>query len=61
MESDAWILIVNAGRNVLDDGPFAEIERLAVQFSLDVALSPHRAARAPPDSQSVDRRDGAAE
>lgn len=60
VESDAWILIVNAGRNVLDDGPYAEIERLALQFSLDVALTQHRNARAPPQHQHGRRRDTAA-
>lgn len=60
MESNAWILIVNAGRNVLDDGPLAEIERLAMQFSLDVALSPHRIARAPPGRRHTGRSDTAA-
>lgn len=51
VESDAWILVVDASRNFLDDGPLAEVERLAMQFSLDVALSPHRTARAPPKRQ----------
>lgn len=60
MESKAWILIVNAGRNVLDDGPLAEIERLAMQFSLDVALSPHRTARAPPGRRHTGWSDTAA-
>lgn len=60
VESDAWILIVNAGRHVMDDGPLTEIERLAMQFSLDVALSPHRFARAPPGRRQVVRRDTAA-
>jgi len=60
VESDAWILVVNAGRNVLDDGPIAEVERLCLQFSLDVALSPHRIARAPPDEKQTGRRDTAA-
>ena len=60
VESEAWILIVNAGRNVLDEGPLAEVERLAMQFSLDVALSPHRIARAPPGRRHMGRRDTAA-
>lgn len=60
MESEAWILIVNAGRNVLDDGPLAEVERLAMQFNLDVALSIHRIARAPPGRRHMGRSDNAA-
>ncbi|MCO6438620.1 MAG: hypothetical protein J5J06_16125 [Phycisphaerae bacterium] len=60
VESDAWILIVNAGRHVLDDGPLTEIERLAMQFGLDAALSPHRSARAPPTREGTGRRDTAA-
>ncbi len=54
VKSDAWILIVNAGRDVLDQGPRAEVERLAMQFSLDVALSPHRTA--PPKASGPKRR-----
>ena len=53
VEADTWILVVNRSRNVLDDGPLAEIERLVTQFNLDVALSPHRIARAPPDRKDT--------
>ena len=60
MDGEAWILIVNAGRNVLDDGPFVEVERLAMQFTLDVALSPRRTARAPPERRYTGRSDTAA-
>lgn len=60
VESDAWIMIVNRGRHVLDDGPLAEIERLAMQFSLDVALSPLRTPRAPPRHCHEGRRGTAA-
>lgn len=60
VESDAWILIVNGGRNVLDDGPLADVERLALQFSLDVALSPHSTTRTPPNRRRKGRRDTAA-
>jgi len=60
VESEAWILIVNRGRNVLDHGPLTQIERLAMQFGLDVALSPDRISRAPPDQKRVGRRDTAA-
>lgn len=57
LDSDAWIMIVNRGMNVLDDGPLSQIERLAMQFGLDVALSPHRIARAPPQRGRQGRRD----
>ncbi len=60
MESEAWILIVNAGRNVLDDGPLAEAKRLVMHFNLDVALSSPRAARSPPKRQHAGRKDTAA-
>jgi len=60
MESDAWILIVNAGLNVLDDGPLAEVERLSMQFSMDVTLSPRRPPRAPPEQERRGRRGTAA-
>lgn len=60
VENDAWLIVVNAGRNVLDHGPLAEIERLAMQFSLDVALSPHRIARSPPNRERAGRRETAA-
>lgn len=60
VESEAWIMIVTGGRNVLDDGPLKEIERLVMQFGLDLALSPHRVARAPPGQKRAGRRDTAA-
>jgi len=52
VESDAWIMIVNRGRNVLYDGPFTQIARLSMQFGLDAALAPHRIARAPPNQKA---------
>lgn len=60
MESDAWVFVVNGNRNVVDEGPLPEVERLAMQFSLDVALSTHRTARAPPDRRKAGWRDTAA-
>ena len=60
VESDSWILVVNANRNVLDYGPLAEVERLAMHFSRETALSPHRTARAPPAQRHTSRRDTAA-
>ena len=51
VESEAWIMVVNAWREVLYVEPLAEIERLAMQLELDEALPSHRIARAPPEQQ----------
>jgi len=59
VESDAWILIINADRSVIDDGPLAEVERLAMQFSLNAA-APHSTSRSPPRRRYIGWREAAA-
>lgn len=59
-EFGARILIVNACRNVLYDGPYAKVGLLALRFKLEELLPPHRIARAPPGRRQSVRRDTAA-
>ncbi len=57
---DDKIFVVRSDRQVIDAGSIREIERLSMQLSLVVSLSPRRIARAPPDSKHAGRRDTAA-
>lgn len=58
---DDKFFVIRSDRHVIDGGSIREIERLSLQLSVDVALSPHHTARAPPNPKRAGQRDTAAQ
>ncbi len=54
---DDGIFVIGADRHVIDAGTIAEVGRLGIQLSLDVALSRHHVEKAPPELNDSGRKD----